>query len=151
MRAAFKIKACLLRLAEGMKIKCPQCQALFRRSEKYNKVIRKFGSYYRRSDRKHVQRLFCKSCDLHFSVATLSFCYKQKKRQLNSKVARQLVAEVSLRESARILKINRKTVTRKLIFIGTLANEKLKRLNQQRKLVEVMEFDDMETFEHTKC
>lgn len=62
-----------------------------------------------------------------------------------------MVSVVSLRECHRKLKINRKTVTRKLIFMATRAQLKLEHLNQKRNKTSVVEFDDMETFEHTKC
>jgi transposase-like protein len=134
-----------------MKIKCPKCKAHFRRSDfKYRNVV-KFGSYYRSSDRKNVQRFFCKSCELHFSVSTLFHCYRQKKRQINQKVARVLVSGVSMRECARILKLNKKTVVRKMIHLGLRAQARLESLNRKRPRSAVVEFDDLETFEHTKC
>jgi transposase-like protein len=134
-----------------MKIKCPQCAAQFRRAETYNKTIRVHGSFYRKSDRKRVLRFYCKPCKHHFSVATLSACYRQKKRQMNHIIARLLVAGVSQRECARIFKINRKTVVRKHIFMGLRAKEKLNQINTLRNKSKVVEFDDMETFEHSKC
>jgi transposase-like protein len=134
-----------------MKIKCPKCQTAFRQTEYITKTIRKYGSFYRISDRKKVQRFYCSPCCLHFSVATLSKCYLQKKRHINHKVARQLVAGTSQRECARLLKINNKTVTRKFIFMAGLAKIKLERLNRKRPTVRELEFDDLETFEHSKC
>jgi len=134
-----------------MKINCPKCKAHFRRSDYTHRKIVKFGSYYRSSDRKLVQRYFCKLCSLHFSVSTLFHCYLQKKRHLNQKVARQLVAGVSMRECGRILKINKKTVVRKMIHMGLRAQARLELLNKKRALSKVIEFDDLETFEHTKC
>ena len=98
-----------------------------------------------------MQRFFCKACSLHFSVATLFVCYKQKKRHVNQKVARLLAAGVSMRESARILKINKKTVSRKLIHMGKRAQIRLEELNRTRLKSRIIEFDDLETFEHTKC
>ena len=134
-----------------MKIKCPKCQAHFRRSDFNQRDVVKFGSFYRVSDRKVVQRFFCKLCALHFSVATLFDCYLQKKRHLNQKISRILVAGVSMRECARILKINKKTVVRKMIHMGRRAQVKLEVLNQKRSRSKIIEFDDLETFEHTKC
>lgn len=134
-----------------MKIQCPKCESRFRRSNSCPKTIRKFGSFYRSSDRKKVQRYFCKSCNLHFSVATLFVCYRQKKRQINQKVARLLAAGVSMRECARVLKINKKTVVRKLLHMGPRAQKKIQALNRQRPKSRVIEFDDLESFEHTKC
>ena len=135
----------------SMKILCPKCSAHFRRSDYTLRPIVKFGSFYRTSDRKHVQRFFCKLCLLHFSVATLSDCFGQKKRHMNTVTARILVAGVSLRESSRVLKLNRKTIVRKLIFMGLKAQQKLEELNQKRPKINILEFDDLETFEHTKC
>lgn len=134
-----------------MKIQCPKCQAHFRRSDFSRRPIVKFGSFYRSSDRKQVQRYFCKDCALHFSVATLFVCYRQKKRQFNQRVARILAAGVSMRECARVLKLNKKTVVRKLVHMGPRAQKQLLVLNQKRPKAKIVEFDDLETFEHTKC
>lgn len=49
------------------------------------------------------------------------------------------------------MKLNRKTVVRKFIFMAERAKIKLERLNKQRSLITQLEFDDLETFEHTKC
>ncbi len=133
-----------------MKIQCPKCQAHFRRSDFDLRPVVKFGSFYRSSDRKLVQRYFCKPCNLHFSVATLFDCYKQKKRHFNQKIARLLVAGVSMRESARVLKVNKKTVVRKMIHMGLRAQKKLEVLNKKRRKSKIIEFDDLETIEHTK-
>lgn len=56
-----------------------------------------------------------------------------------------------MRETARIWKINRKTVARKLIHMGERAHIKLEILNRCRPKSGVIEFDDLESFEHTKC
>ena len=134
-----------------MKIQCPTCKAHFRRSDYNSRPIVKFGSFYRSSDRKQVQRYFCKPCKFHFSVATLFSCYRQKKRHFNQRVARQLVAGTSMRETARIWKLNRKTVTRKMLHMGERAQIRLENLNKKRHKSIIVEFDDLETFEHTKC
>lgn len=81
----------------------------------------------------------------------MSFCYRQKKRQINHRVARQLVSGTSQRECARLMKINRKTVVRKFIFMAERAKLTLEKLNKKRPSIAQLEFDDLETFEHTKC
>ena len=134
-----------------MKINCPKCFTHFRRSDHVTRNIVKYGSFYRSSDRKTVQRFFCKLCQHHFSVATLFVCYKQKKRHINQNVARLLAAGVSMRECARVLKVNKKTVVRKLIHMGVRAQTQLEKLNKKRRLAHTIEYDDLETFEHTKC
>ena len=134
-----------------MKIFCPNCKSRFRRSTTFPKLVLRAGHFYRISDRKRVPRFKCKPCRLHFSSATLSVCYRQKKRHINSKLFAEFVSGVSLRESARKLKINRKTVDRKLVFLAPLARALNEKLTGSRVRVSELEFDDMETFEHTKC
>lgn len=113
-------------------------------------VVRR-GSFLRQSDQAKIQRYLCKGCHHSFSEATLNPCFAQKKRQLNPILFKLLVGGFSQRRAAMDLGINRKTVVRKFIWLGTLAQHLLPILNQQENLVSVMEFDDLETSEHTKC
>lgn len=113
--------------------------------------MKKAGFFHRSSDRKFVQRYYCKVCRRYFSAATFAQCFNQKKRHINSQVARFLSAAVSLRESARILQINRKTIDRKLIFMGLKAKQDLLRFNARLPSADRVIYDDLETFEQTKC
>jgi transposase-like protein len=129
--------------------KCPYHSNL---SIEVRTTLVKYGSFYRISDRKKVQRFYCRLCSLHFSTATHSINFNQKKRQFNHKVSRLLVAGVSQREGCKILQINRKTFIRKFILMGLRAKEKLhKENNLLYPKATNIQFDDMETFEHTKC
>jgi hypothetical protein len=47
--------------------------------------------------------------------------------------------------------MSRTTVARKLVFLGTQAEIKLLNSNRSSKRALKVEFDDLETFEHTKC
>jgi hypothetical protein len=47
--------------------------------------------------------------------------------------------------------LNRKTVARKLKFLGKYAHLYLTIENASKDLAQEIEFDDLETFEHTKC
>lgn len=121
-------------------------------SDEPRNVLVKYGSFYRTSDRKKVQRFYCRLCRLHFSTATYSINFNQKKRQFNHRVARLLVSGVSQREGSKILQIDRKTFVRKFIFMGHRAKDKLRKENQLLySKSQNIQFDDMETFEHTKC
>lgn len=62
-----------------------------------------------------------------------------------------MVGGVSQREAARILKLNLKTVVRKFRFAIQTAHDDLRKWNQNFALASEVEFDDLETFEHTKC
>ncbi len=132
-------------------IKCPICLKKYSRAKNSEKYVRRAGFFYRTSDRKYVQRYFCRVCGKHFSSATFSICFNQKKRHMNTKVARMLSAVVSMRETARVLKINKKTVHRKLLFLGPKAQKDLVKFNNSLPKAKEVLFDDMETFEHTKC
>lgn len=134
-----------------MILKCPNTKCKNHSlSDKRTNLFYKKGLFYRTSDRKQVQRYTCRCCQKSFSSATFSVNYFQKKRQLNHKIARLLVSGVSQRECHRILKINQKSVTRKFLFMGILAAQRIEKLNQIRPKVTTLQFDDMETFDHTK-
>lgn len=62
-----------------------------------------------------------------------------------------LCSGVSQRRAARLLNLTRRTVVRKLLFLAEQAQQELQRRQENSAPVLEMEFDDMETFEHTKC
>lgn len=127
-----------------MKLNCPKCQAP-------DKQIIKSGYFYRKSDSKKIPRFRCKSCGKYFSSATFSACYNQNKRRLNPIVRNSLCSSMSMRRFAKLYKVSRTTVKRKLDFLADQA-----RINQHKWLKSKEKFtniqlDDLETFEHTKC
>ena len=61
-----------------------------------------------------------------------------------------LVSGVSLRRLSILLKISRTTTARKLFFLGRLAQDDLRLSLSRASRVDSFEFDDMETFEHSK-
>jgi hypothetical protein len=109
--------------------------------------------YFRRSDGQRIQRYVCLKCGRSFSSGTLLSCYRQKKRKLNHSLELLLVSGVSQRRAAVLLRTNRKTVVRKFRFLATQARAKqcewLKTL--ETNPVKSVQFDDLETSEHTKC
>ncbi len=135
---------------EGMSRNCPYCKDNEKTSENSPKTVR-IGRYYRTSDSTNVQRFRCQKCLKCFSWGTSHPCYRQNKRHKNEILTQLICAGVSQRKSAKILRINRKTVVRKLIFLSLQAREELKQRNSSFPLCTEIEFDDMETFEHTKC
>jgi hypothetical protein len=96
----------------------------------------------------------CRECCLTFSRATFHPCFDQKKRQINVPLWHHLDSKVSERQLARLLEIDRKTVARKLRFLGLQARIVLRQMRADLKaqgLRTSIQFDEMETFEHTKC
>ncbi|MEK6773401.1 MAG: transposase [Bdellovibrionota bacterium] len=133
-----------------MIIKCIHCENENITSENSLNIVR-IGKYYRTSDSTSVQRYQCKKCLKSFSTATLQPCYSQKKRHKNEMLRRLLCSGVSQRRAARLLSLARKTVVRKFIFLGIQAQEILRASNLSLPSCDTIEFDDMETFEHSKC
>ena len=117
--------------------------------------IVRYGSFFRKSDSKQITRFLCRTCHTHFSSATFSPCFGQKKRRINAPLRQLLCSGVSQRRAAWILKVNRKTVARKFLFLAAQAREKQKKLwatwIRNGTLFNSVQFDDLETSEHSKC
>lgn len=114
------------------------------------KVVR-FGSYFRTSDSKLIQRFRCTLCGSTYSAATFHPCYRQKKRHKNEILRRFFANAGSQRGAARMFCLNRNTVARKFRFLGATSKMKFHLNNDRMPKAAVIEFDDLETFEHTKC
>jgi len=130
-----------------MPVSCPNCESLGRSGSSF----RRSGFYFRTSDRHRIQRYQCRLCFITVSPSTFSPWCGQRKRQINERVRALLSRGMSLNNVAAALKINRKTVSRKLEALGFQAASELNRLNRGYPKCQVVEFDDLETFEHTKC
>ena len=114
-------------------------------------VIKK-GFFRRAHEPRKVQRFFCKGCGKHFSKASFDPRYRQRKRHLNPTIMAYSCSLVSQRRLARLLQINRKSLVRRQSFLAKFAGlENAKDLVRLEGQVEHLQFDEMETFEHTKC
>lgn len=110
------------------------------------------GRFYRRSDKKMILRFKCLSCFRTFSQASFEPEFKQKKRQYNETIFTLLCSGVSQRRLSLALGLHRNSIARKLKFLAIQA-----RLEQTRDQFRYLEnpigrvqFDEMETHEHTK-
>lgn len=115
-----------------------------------SRAISRFGFYHRTSDSRSIERFRCLTCKKTYSTATGDPRFWQKKRQKNQQIFELKASGVSGRRIARLLRINRKTVARKLIFLGKKSMEELF-FQTASKVVSAFQFDDLETFEHSKC
>ena len=80
--------------------------------------------------------------------------YFQKKRRITRGVYLLLNSGVSQRRAAMLLGVNPKTVVRRLRLIADLERTRHKewlRQTYSNSKLEVIQFDDLETAEHTKC
>ncbi len=129
---------------------CPYCPLAAIQSDARS-FVRRSGTFRRTSDSRTVQRFYCQVCKRSFSRSTAHPAYRQKKRQFNERLRKLLCSGVSLRRSARLLNLSRTTVARKLIYLGTNSRAELRKANLAMEKCSIVEFDDQETSEHTKC
>ena len=107
----------------------------------------KRGYFYKRVTKTYIPRYKCVECKRSFSTSTAAFTFRQKRPDLNLKVFKLLCSGVSLRQSARVLGCSYLTVYRKFL-----------RLSEQARVVHgtrrfsanEVQFDEMESIEHTK-
>ncbi len=144
-----------------MNLRCPRPECVSPSPSSQNPVpsdpgsgpIVRFGSFFRRSDSRHIERFQCRACRRTFSRATLHPYFGQKKRRVNAPLRLLLCSGVSQRRAAKILRVNPKTVARKLPVLAAQARrEQAQFLSSlpDAGLSEI-QFDDLETSEHSKC
>jgi MFS family permease len=101
-----------------------------------------------------IRRYVCRNCQTYFTSATLRTDRYQKKRRVNFALHRLYSSGLSQRRLALVLKLNRKTVVRKIRFLGQQERAMqaifLRNHYKDRPLTQI-QFDDLETSEHTKC
>ena len=111
-----------------------------------------YGTFYRACDSRKVQRYRCQICGLHFSQGTGTRRYRQKKRRMVAPLYRMLASTVSQRRAARLLGVDKKTVVRYFRYLAIECSERERRRlsgYKERRLNRI-QFDDLETSEHTK-
>lgn len=126
-----------------MKLPCPVCPV------KNNKVV-KNGYFTRKSDSKTITRYKCVTCGKRFSSALLSDCYNQNKRRVNVMLKKAFSSNVSMRRCAIIFQVSRVTVARKFKFLSKQARKNQEKYLKTKTFTNI-QFDDLETFEHSKC
>ena len=127
----------------------PGCVSLFTGPKK-SPIVR-FGSFRRSSDSRRVQRFRCLSCRRSFSRATLHPWFRQKKRRLNHKLLLLQASSVTHRRASLLLGCSRSTVARKLRSLAQeSARHEESRVSKCCRPLAQIQFDELETFEHTK-
>ena len=113
-------------------------------------VVRSHGSFRRQCDQRLIKRFFCCDCKVSFSDATTTLEFRQKKRSINHDLFLQLASNTSMRRSAIIIGISRRTVDRRLDYFDKVATQYQDDLFKKLPPVENVQFDDMESSIHTK-
>jgi len=111
----------------------------------------KDGFYRRKDDAKFIQRYRCNGCGLRFSSATLTETFGQKRRRINNPLLELLASGNSQRRCALLLGISRKTVERRLSFLGRRCRRKNERfLLGLKGRIHNIQIDDLITKENSK-
>ena len=127
--------------------RCPNCN---RTPSGGTKIVLN-GHYFRNDDSRWIQRYWCHGCNKGCSDATGKRWFRSKKRRFHEELRKRFANLGGVRPLSRDTTLNRKTVARKLVLLGEEAEERFRAANLLEKKARVIEFDDMETFEHTRC
>ena len=123
---------------------CPNCKT-------ENARVKRKGFFFKKAGRTHrVQRFFCNDCKRGFSSQTGKLSYRDHKVHLYEQVLRAGCAGVSQRRMAEMLNIHPDTLAKKLVRVSSHVQKKNLSKLSSFKAKHIM-FDEMETFEHTKC
>ena len=111
--------------------------------------LRKKGKYMTQTGL--IQRYQCKACLKTQSCRTGSESYRLRKRRLAKRIEELYCERMSLRGIARVLKISRSTVNTYFLRAAKRARTENLRALDKRKIVSTyVQFDALETFEHSK-
>jgi transposase-like protein len=125
----------------------PHCQSF-----NQNDQVVRFGKFHRQDTSEFVARFKCKTCLKTFSCATSSLEYRHKKRRINYTLMHLLCSGVSQRRSAKILKVDKNTIARKVHYLAMKARQNHLLFLQHLENAPVLniQFDDLVTSVHTK-
>jgi len=127
---------------------CPRCAA------NRTHLVRD-GFFLRADDSKKIQRFQCKLCRKKFSAATHKPTYRQKRRRINETIRLAFAFCMCQRDIALLTGVNVKTVAARLVWQAGLSREKnacfVEKYIERYGPIKTVQFDDLVTFEHTKC
>ena len=115
------------------------------------KHSRPHGYYKRSSDGQTIQRYYCKVCKSTYSAATLSPLKWQKKRQINHLFNGIIKLKCVVICGGTDVAGESQTVAKKLLFLGAICEERNQKNALNYRSVDHIQFDELQTIEHTKC
>jgi transposase-like protein len=122
---------------------CPRCQS--------TKPLIKNGTYVRKSDRKTLIRYKCPACKTTMSETFFSIDYRFRKRSINQLTFKVLCSGVSQRRCGFLVDIKPIGIARRVVRFGNCAAFNLEAYRNSRPIATVVQIDEMESFEHSKC
>lgn len=123
---------------------CPHCLSM--------EKISKRGFYRRQTGpKRRIQRYRCGACARFFGDATGTLTYRERKPHIDREIFKWVNSGVSQRRLARNLGVTPVTIARKIVRLGAFSARQIDRGLTSREKATKFQFDEMETFEHTKC
>jgi transposase-like protein len=126
---------------------CPKCGV----KPANRSIFVRYGFYYRSSDKKYVRRYRCNLCRATFGQANFQPFKHSKVRHLHEDVVKWICSGASQRRIAFNLGVRKNTIVRIFLLEAARAELELGDGNLAAGPCKILQFDDMETFEHTKC
>ena len=121
-------------------LKCPKCQSKNKKKKGFMKT--KFAK---------TQVYQCKDCGRKYTKRNDSINYRKRKQYLRRKITKLYCERMSLNGIARVLGVNIKTVVRYFRENSKLSKQaNKKRIVKGELLTSYVQFDQLETYEHTK-
>jgi transposase-like protein len=125
-------------------VHCPKLACREKRAR-----IKAHGFFITRWNAQPVRRYRCLDCRVTFSTHTFKSTYRQKRPDLNATIYKWYVSGATQRRMAQVMNISRTTVVRKFLFLAREA--KIKQAESLKHFQgEAFQFDEMESFEHTR-
>jgi|WetSurMetagenome_2_1015567.scaffolds.fasta_scaffold114471_1 transposase-like protein len=129
---------------------CPNSECKNHKNPETGFFIKK-GYYFTKHNSKKVPRYQCKCCGTKFSSNTFKDIKGQHKPELNDNIFTRYASNESQNRIAKNLRINVKTVVRKIKYLAYKSRQiHEEQLKNKKFQVYQIQFDEMETFEHTR-
>ena len=128
---------------------CPYLSCSFHREPVPRFFLRK-GSYHPRCRNHPVPRFRCRSCGRSFSRQSFRADYRQKKPHLNAPFLHLMVSCVGLRQAARCLRVARRTVERRFVWLADHAAHYHGNRLRGALVSGPFQLDEMESFESNR-
>ncbi len=122
---------------------CPLCRSKV-------KAVKR-GYYLRPSDNKRFQRFQCKACKKTFSEQLFGIEYRLRRRENLQRIYRVLCRGMSQRAVAEEFSMHRDAIATRIVRFGRCSRSNLEYYRENREKVKEVQFDELITFEHTKC
>ena len=122
---------------------CPFCSSEI-------KAVKK-GFYTRKSDGKRIQKYQCKQCFRVYSEQHFGIDYRLRLRDMNQPLFFSLCSGMSQRRCAHQYKTKPATIARRVERFGKICQMNLESYRRTRPKATVVQIDEMESFEHSKC